>query len=552
MRSLILFAALLVSCILHAQAPVHHVTYSFRYDTSTAAPRLEVTVRFKGDASGKTLLQLPDAWASQKELYKAITKLEAVSPGLRIQKTHSASQRLLLHRAGAELVLRYILQQDWNQPFEYPMNYRAVLQKSWIQATGYSILAKPSWPKEDRVQATLDWKGMPKGWAIANSFHAMSRSYTGSCSVADLDNSLYIGGDFRLYRRQVRGNAVYTAIRGSGWSFTDTALVSKAVRIIDGERNFWKDHRERYFLLSVVPFEGTQGFNINGSALCHSFFMGMSRDSFAAANMQPLLAHEYMHRWIGGKLLLQGKEEEQYWFTEGFTEYYSFKIVERLGLITMPEFLSMLNKTLRDYYLLPVRHALQKAAGDSFWLARDYQRLPYVKGFAVALYFDALLQQQSGGQRSLDDILFSLSSAQSDGKPFPAEELLGRLRREVPATDSLFRSWIVEGNLVPVLPLPAAAAYTLRHDSLGIFELGFSDVGLKKGKALQGVIEGSAAWKAGVRNGQLLQSMNIHYGDMSQPVQLGVLDNGALRKISYYPIQSGRTLVPQYDVSGAR
>jgi hypothetical protein len=66
------------------------------------------------------------------------------------------------------------------------------------------------------------------------------------------------------------------------------------------------------------------------------------------------------------------------------------------------------------------------------------------------------------------------------------------------------------------------------------------------------VIEGSAAWKAGVRNGQLLQSMNIHYGDMSQPVQLGVLDNGALRKITYYPIQSERTLVPQYDVSGAR
>jgi predicted metalloprotease with PDZ domain len=546
MRSFFLLLALLSApAFLRAQAPVHAIAYTFSYDTTT--PCLLVTVRFRGDASGKTVLLLPDAFASQKDLYKAVTHLESATPGVEIGAADTASRRILRHKPGAEITLRYELRQDWNVKFIYPYNYRAVLQPGWMHLTGYALFVKPDWPRQDRIRLSLNSKAMPARWKIANSFSAGNRIYTGTCTVNDLENSLHIGGDFRLYQRRLHGQSIYTAIRGNEWTFADSVLVKQAVRIIGGERDFWKDHQEPYFLLSLIPFE--ESGHYNGSALYHSFFMGMSPDAFAATQIHMLLAHEYMHHWIGGKLLLRGKEEEQYWFSEGFTEYYTYKTLHRNGIIGLPEYLGAINRTLSEYYLSPVRNATQKAAGDSFWLRGPYQRLPYTKGFTFAMYFDAMIGQRSKGKHSLDDLVFTLLNYHRSGDSVSTREVLQLLGNySGAATDSLYQAWIVEGRTIPALPLKVAGTYPLKEAQLGIFQLGFDPSLQKKGAPMVGVIEGSAAWQAGLRDGQLLQSYSFQFDNISQPVKIGVLENGKLREISYLPMHTERTAVPQYVI----
>jgi predicted metalloprotease with PDZ domain len=545
---LLLFALLNCSVLLHAQAPAYKIAYSFRYETA-AKPTLFVTMRFRGNASGNTKLELPDSWASQKELYKAVTAIESLTPGVQVTSNDTPSQRILTHAPGADITIRYALQQDWSVVFNYPYNYRAILRSGWIHATGYALLVRPDWPTEARIQLSLDWTALPAGWAVANSYGA-SRSYTGHTTMHDLTNSLYIGGDFRLYERKLHGQTVYTAIRGNDWTFADTTLVNKAARIIGGERDFWKDHKEPYFLLSLVPFD--EPGHYNGSALHHAFFMGMSPDSFASANIHSLLAHEYMHRWIGGQLVLKGKEEEQYWFSEGFTEYYTHKALKRMGEIGLPEYLAVINKTVSDYYLSPVRNASQKAAGDSFWLAQPYQRLPYTKGFTFAMYLDSLIQARSAGTRSLDNVLFALRDRHNGKDSASAADLLALVKQYAGVSvAAAHRAWIVEGGTIPAVALRDAGSYAMQVQQLGTFELGFDASALKKGAPVTGVIEGSAAWVAGLRNGQIIQSASIHYGDITKPVQVGVLHNGTPRTISYLPVHRQRTAVPQYTLSTA-
>ncbi|TCJ12675.1 hypothetical protein EPD60_15565 [Flaviaesturariibacter flavus] len=551
MRVLLTLLATVFSLYILAQAP-RTLSYTFSYDTAAAKPALTVDLRFRGDVSGTTVLRLPDAWASQKELWKAVSVLESKTPGVRIDSGAGPAQRLLRHAPGAGIHLRYVLQQDWDGPLLYPYNYRAVLRKEWMQATGYAFVVRPDWAKSQALLLQLDWRGMPAGWCLANSFHATGRNWQGRCTADNLDNVLLVAGDFRLYPKNIEGKPVYTAIRGKEWSFADTEMVAKTTRIIGGERNFWKQHDEPYFLVSLVPFEGGPGFNINGSALHHAFFMGMSTDSLAAAHMHALLAHEYMHRWIGIGLVLRGREEEQYWFSEGFTEYYTYKTLFQNRIIDTGEYVAAVNRTVSEYYLSPKRNAPNTAAADSFWLDRSFQRLPYVKGFTFAMYLDVQLQQKSGGKRSLDGVMKKLLSSTPPGDSLSIDRFLSAFASEGVAAGKAYQDWILAGGTVPVPPLPELRGLRFTDVNMGFFELGFDDKELKKGKPLSGVVAGSEAWKAGLRDGQLLQGMNIHFGDATKPVKISVLDNGQLKQVSYLPVHRNRVPVPQYEFTAAR
>jgi predicted metalloprotease with PDZ domain len=65
----------------------------------------------------------------------------------------------------------------------------------------------------------------------------------------------------------------------------------------------------------------------------------------------PLISHEYFHTWIGGDqgLKMPAPDEIYKWFSEGFTDYYSFKLVKLMGTISNEDFLSYINQYLREY-----------------------------------------------------------------------------------------------------------------------------------------------------------------------------------------------------------
>jgi len=62
-------------------------------------------------------------------------------------------------------------------------------------------------------------------------------------------------------------------------------------------------------------------------------------------------------------------------------------------------------------------------------------------------------------------------------------------------------------------------------------------------KSIESVVEGSAAWNAGVRKGDEVFSRSIWQGSIDHDVELGLRRNGEELKIAYRPVTKAE--VPQ-------
>ena len=66
-----------------------------------------------------------------------------------------------------------------------------------------------------------------------------------------------------------------------------------------------------------------------------------------------LLAHEYFHNWntiaFGG---MKQPEALIYWFSEGFTDYYTYQLLFRSGLINAEKYVAQYNQFAKEYYLV--------------------------------------------------------------------------------------------------------------------------------------------------------------------------------------------------------
>lgn len=90
-------------------------------------------------------------------------------------------------------------------------------------------------------------------------------------------------------------------------------------------------------------------------------------------------------------------EQSLYWFSEGFTEFYTYQLLYRGGLITQEEFVGRYNELIREYYMLPVRNEPNDRIIKDFWNDRGVGRLPYLRGLMFATNLNAAIKQRPPG-----------------------------------------------------------------------------------------------------------------------------------------------------------
>ncbi len=79
------------------------------------------------------------------------------------------------------------------------------------------------------------------------------------------------------------------------------------------------------------------------------------------------------------------------------------------------------------------------------------------------------------------------------------------------------------------------------------WELAFDLESLVQKKVIAGVVKGSAAERAGLRDGQtLVQRKPIHLNDPTKPVEITVKDGDVERSITYVPTAAKGPIVAQY------
>jgi len=544
MRSFFLFATLFLFYIC-SFGQIQQLSYGFTFDTTNA--ELKVDLRLNGTDSGKTYIKLPSSFGNQKELYKAIQSIYIHNKHAAIHPTDDSTVRLITHQPNSKLHLSYILKQDWTGALQYPLNFRAIIQKQYINANGFALLITPDMDSSRTVRVQLDWSKMPKSWQISNSLHAQTRKHREQLTLNDFRNTFYTAGDFRITKHMVAGKPIFIAVRGKNWKFTDLELARQITTIIHKQRDFWKDHSESYYFVGLIPLESEGSYN--GSALHQSFTLSVSPNFTLNTSLLRLLAHEYMHRWNGLKIYMRGHEQENAWFGEGFTDYYTYKLLYTSGLIDLQEYIATINKTISDYYLSPVRNEPKSLLGEKYWTTREYNDLPYRKGAVYAFYVDQFIKQHSNGKHTLDDVMFALLK-EADAKRPITEALFLQLVKQFSGQDinTDHTSMIDNGALIPVLPESLGDSVKLETRQMGAFDIGFNLQESWKNRKIEGVKENSAAWNAGLRNGQTIVGYSIHHDNITIPSEITIDVDGVKKTIKYSPMSSRKFDVPQFFI----
>ena len=86
-------------------------------------------------------------------------------------------------------------------------------------------------------------------------------------------------------------------------------------------------------------------------------------------------------------------------------------------------------------------------------------------------------------------------------------------------------------------------------DGIPPFELGFDREALVSQHIVSGVKAGSAAFQAGLRDGQQVTGTSVYSNDVSKPVKLTVRTDDGRKTIEYYPRGPSLGQVPQYHLS---
>ncbi|HLF33569.1 MAG TPA: PDZ domain-containing protein [Cyclobacteriaceae bacterium] len=201
---------------------------------------------------------------------------------------------------------------------------------------------------------------------------------------------------------------------------TDMARIVKACTDIFGE-----NPNQRYVFIIYNLENGGGGLEHSNSA-----FIQVNRWSYQPDNaylgVLSLIAHEYLHLWIGKRLrpaslLRYDYTKENYtdllWIMEGFPSYYDDIMLSRMGYISGEDYLRRLNGAINSVESTPGSRvqAVSDASFDA-WI-KQYQPDEnqnnstvsyYTKGNKLAALLDLEIIQSTKGEKCMDDLLKTL------------------------------------------------------------------------------------------------------------------------------------------------
>jgi len=358
---------------------------------------ISIELRFRGSASGETTLQLPNEWGGKDKLYQALSDFSVRGKGATVSQGPKPELKLIRHAPNASLQVRYQVNPADEGPARGGNPYRPTILPQHVLLLGETVFASPVETADDRP-VQVRFSNFPKSWALASDLEH------GNLTFRDLLSSVTAAGDFRVLTRQVHGAPLRVAIQGR-WPFDDESFAGTIASIADAQYDFWQDSGQPY-LVTLLQIDG--GTSSGGTELGDSFAMFATADA-DARDLLHGLSHEKSHGWIPRRLgEMPDLEKLEYWLSEGFTDYYTFRMLMRAGAWTPAKFADGLNQALNRYAGSPVRTAPNARIAEDFWKDSDVMQLPYDRGMLFATLVDWKLRRASGGARSLDDVMLAM------------------------------------------------------------------------------------------------------------------------------------------------
>jgi len=512
------------------------LSYKITVDQSQPKPILQIELGFTGETDGETELELPSEWAGQEKYYLGIENLRGLTPGIELLQP-SPDKVVVHHPAGALIKISYNLKQVWEKGIDSDGFYWPILDAQYFHFFGHAAWIVPTgsaWRNGKPIHIRLDWNGLKDGWNLANSHGADERSQNLVTTLSQFRHAVYLGGDFRVLRFDVKGYPIRVAVRGK-WSFSDEEFLDLAERIVSGQRNFFSDYDYPYYLITLIPTE-RPCCSRGGTGLTNSFAMQSSRNVPNVNPFQHLLSHELFHNWNGRKIEREDPEQLQYWFSEGFTEYYAWKLNLLTGVIDFSEYLREVNLVLGQYHRSPVKNVPNQRILDEFWKNENIQKLPYIRGMLLALRWDSRIS--AAGRYSLDNFMRDLlKAAVEEGVVVSSAKVERLIRPYLPggATADL-ENIVNKGETIQLDSSALGRCTRLEDKMLPTYDLGFDEEASFKLGTITGLRQDSNAYRAGIREGMKLVRLSVQYGDPSREATITIRGSDGLdAQIRYIP-----------------
>lgn len=431
--------------------------------------KFKVDLYFKGTASGKDTIILPSTWAGHTHLEKTVVSLKGLSQKTEILPTAHDNIKSVTHPPNQRVHLQYIISDKLiGNLYASQRYYRMIFDEKYFHFFGGTFFVRPDWNPTTPVKLSLNWIHLPKGWQLSNTFGTNEFVQVLTLPIHQLIQGIYVGGDFRLYKRTIKSNPVFIAIRGQ-WKFSDDEFIELIIKSIAIQRDFWNDHHFPYYLVSLIP-TGTQCCQYSGAGMETSFTSFVSSNRGIDFNFIQLVNHEIFHTWLGNKIQREDPEELYLWLSEGFSDYFARLMSLRAGLISLNDYINSYNGDLKKYYFSTARHITNNKIPQNFWQNRSVNNIPYLRGDILAHLWNHKLYLQSNGKDSLDSILQNLlKEAQWHGARISATSFVNLLpvsMQEDVKRDIL--KFIDMGELIEPLPHFMGPCISLNTNTINV------------------------------------------------------------------------------------
>jgi carboxypeptidase C (cathepsin A) len=298
-------------------------------------------------------------------------------------------------------------------------------------------------------------------------------------------------GDIEGFRSAWLGSAPFDVHEVMAWT----------ARAFTALRGFFRTTEpETYRFFMIV---GPKNLGFGGAGLGNSFMLYAPTDAGLAGDPRGTIAHEMTHYWNGD---FGDGGGSTFWFTEGLTVHYTSLLMYRAGLFSTAEYLQDVNGTVARYLTNPQRNLPNDKITELFWSDRNAQVVPYDRGSLYFADIDAEIRSASNGKRSLDDLILSLFERRRNGEKLTQDVWLEAVKKELgPSALTEFESIIIRGEDF----VPRSAAFGSEFErvpkELHRYELGFDEKTFTtREKRVRGLVKGSAAERAGLRDGDLI------------------------------------------------
>ena len=244
---------------------------------------------------------------------------------------------------------------------------------------------------------------LPEKWKVATSWNPVGGkpNVFRVGTLIELVNNCVVLGQFGSYSYR-QDNFAFTLVQLGSLKKAETLMAEVMKKQLNAYRELFGGLPETNYL--QVIFKGPE----DGEAYANSsaFTTDLEPARHNIILWGNTLSHELLHKWNGSNTLIAAQDRPtSQWFSEGFTEYYSNKMLLRTDLINENTFLKKMEKHLGMYLFYNWSGAFKDSIKDSGKRKGFNRPGVYSGGWAVAFCLDIMIRDKTENTKNLDDFM---------------------------------------------------------------------------------------------------------------------------------------------------